>query len=117
MTIDLTELAKFIENDAGALAGEAAYQWLASTWFGAWLRLPIISTLAKAAIAKLFEVGFKAGVMQAFFLNTAIRKAGQAKDYVTATRAMKTPAADIEDAKKKEAFRMKAFTELVMVTR
>jgi hypothetical protein len=49
--------------------------------------LPIISQLDQAAVKEMLTLLTKWAVMEGFFINTAIRKASQAQDYVNAKAA------------------------------
>lgn len=52
-----------------------------------WVATPIISQLDQAALKAILNMLVGSVVMEAFFLNTAIRKASQAQDYVDAITA------------------------------
>lgn len=83
-----------------------------------WVALPVISDIDKAIIRAVVDALSKAVVMQAFFLNTAIRKAAQAQDFVDAANALENLAKDVSsDAyKAAENARALAFRSFVMVT-
>lgn len=83
-----------------------------------WLAIPVISDLVKFIVRKIVGSLADSAVMQAFFLNTALRKATQAKDFVAASNALdKVPStASQEEYKLAEQNRMAAFRNFVMVS-
>lgn len=83
-----------------------------------WVALPVISDIDRAIIKAVVDALSKAVVMQAFFLNTAIRKADQAQDFADAANALENLPKDASDAtyKAAEAQRALAFRNFVMVT-
>ncbi len=52
-----------------------------------WMALPVVSSLIKLIIERIAIVLSKAAVMQAFFMNTVLRKSSQAKDYIDAVNS------------------------------
>ena len=83
-----------------------------------WVALPIIADIDKAIIRAVLDSLSKSAEMGIFFLNTAIRKASQAKDFTDAVKAkndLPTTATD-EEYKKAEAAQMLAFRNFVMVS-
>lgn len=83
-----------------------------------WLALPIISDLDRAIIRAILNALSLSAVMEAFFLSTAIRKASQAQDYISAVDSKNAlpPTAtnkEIKDAEEKE---MVAFRHLVILS-
>jgi hypothetical protein len=83
-----------------------------------WVALPIISELDKAALREVITLVCNSLVMQAFFVNTAIRKASQAQDYVDAFNYKKSlnPGVSDEEYKLAEQKEISAFRNFVMVT-
>ncbi len=83
-----------------------------------WVALPVISEIDRAVLKLIFDAFSKAAVMEAFFMNTAIRKASQAQDYVDAIDARKAlPAGStMEDYKIAEQKEMLAFRNFCMVS-
>lgn len=82
-----------------------------------WVAMPIIADLDKAAIKAIITLLVNSVVMEAFFLNTAIRKASQAQDYVDAITTKKSlpPTASQEEYAKAEAAECLAFRNFVML--
>ncbi len=76
-----------------------------------WVALPIVSTIDKEIIRLILTELSKSAVMGAFFLNTAIRKASEAADYVSAVDAKNSLPDDVsdEDYEKAERDEMAAF--------
>lgn len=83
-----------------------------------WVALPVIAEIDRAIIKAIIDALSKAAVMQAFFVNTAIRKAAQAQDFVDASNALDSVPKDApnDDYKKAELTRAAAFRNFVMVT-
>lgn len=83
-----------------------------------WVALPIIADVDKAIIRMVLDALSKSIVMQAFFLNTAIRKAAQAQDFVDSVNNLNSLPADTsqEDYKNAEIARSIAFRNFVAVT-
>jgi hypothetical protein len=83
-----------------------------------WVALPILSSLDKAAIKEILNILTRSAVMEAFFLNTAVRKADQARDYVDAVTAkLSLPnTATQEEYKNAENAEMDAFRNFVSFT-
>lgn len=81
------------------------------------LATPIISQLDQAAVKELLNLLTNWVLMEAFFLNTAIRKASQAQDYVDAITAKNSlpPTASQDAYAKAEATEIVAFTNFVQL--
>lgn len=116
-TIDITQVvedlrASFVEWGVAYVFGlETALPGLE------WLALPVIKEIDKAIIRSVLDFISKAPIMQAFFMNTAIRKSGEAKDFTAAVEAKNAlpPTAsqeEIEDAERKQ---MAAFRSFVIL--
>lgn len=90
----------------------AAVPWLS------WLNFPVIAPLVRLVLEKVVTVIANGVEMEGFFLNTAIRKASQAGDFVSARDAMTAlpPTATFEEYKNAENQVMAAFRSLVSVT-
>lgn len=83
-----------------------------------WVALPILREIDQAIIRAVIDALSKSVVMMSFFMNTAIRKASQAKDYVDAVNAKNNlpPTASAEEYKKAEQNEIVLFRNFVMVT-
>lgn len=94
-----------------------AYEALASVQGLQWLRLPIIRDIAKKLVEIIIEGLSKRPTQLAFFTNTAIRKASQAADYITAVD-QKESLGDVSDEvyEKAELLEILTFSNLVRVT-
>jgi hypothetical protein len=117
-SIDITDLVEkarstFVDWGVGFLLTEAlavpGLQWLA--W-------PVISDVVKMVLRAILNRLSASVVMQAFFLNTAMRKAAQAKDYLEAVRLKQALPDDVddEDYERAERAEIKAFAEFVTLT-
>lgn len=115
-TIDITDLVEKMRSTFVSIEAEAIYLYAASQL--PFLRLPIISTLARKAIEAVLTSASERVVMQAFFMNTAIRKASQARDYIDAIVAKESlpPEVSDEEYEKYEQREMAAFNSFVRVT-
>lgn len=94
------------------IEGASTVPWLS------WLRLPVISQLFEFALGSVLEFLSKSAVMAAFFLNTTLRKASQARDFVSAVQAREAlpktaTQKEYQDAEKLE---MLAFSNFVRVS-
>ena len=117
-TIDITELVEQVRKawvDWGVAQTYAAVAAIPGIgWFGTLM----LNTLGKAVIRAIFDFISKKGEMMAFFLNTAIRKASQAKDFTDAVKRKNAlpPTATKEEFERAEQDQMVAFRNFVMVT-
>lgn len=118
-TIDITNLVNSLQADFDSYGSDFLFTELcAIPYAGVFFALPIVSTLAKVAIKWAVTKLAGSVVLAAFFLNTAVRKASQAQDYisaVTTTQSLPTTATQQEVANA-EAAQMLAFRNFVMVT-
>lgn len=117
-TIDITNVVESVASSFETYADNFLFGLIIAQPGMAWLGLPIISSIAKFIIGKVVSALVGDALMQAFFLNTAIRKASQADDYLAAMdakNALPTTATDKEyyDAESKE---MAAFRNFVIIT-
>lgn len=83
-----------------------------------WVALPIISTIDKDLLKEVFILVANAPVMQAFFLNTAIKKASEAQDYIFAIEAKNnlSSSATKEEILNAEKLEMATFRNFVLLT-
>lgn len=83
-----------------------------------WISLPVIKDVDQEIIRLVVDALSKSFVMQAFFLNTAIRKATQADDFVQAVETLDRLASqgvDDEVYNAAERAKMAAFANFVSV--
>jgi hypothetical protein len=115
-TIDITNLVETVKTTFINWASKLIVT-TASGYFPP-LAWPVISTLFNYFVTKIVTVIANAAEMQAFFMNTAIRKASQAQDYINAVNAKASlpPTASDEEYEKAEQAEMAAFRNFVMVT-
>lgn len=117
-TIDITDL---VEKTRSAFV-----DWAVLYVFGLeiaipgleWVAMPVIKDIDQAIIRLILDGLSKSAVMQSFFLNTALRKATQAGDFVkTSDDLFKLPEDVSDDVYEKyEAARMQAFRNFVVLT-
>ncbi len=83
-----------------------------------WVALPVISDIDKEMIKVILDLLTKSVIMEAFFINTAVRKASQAADYIDTINAKKNlpTTATQEEYENAEKAEMAAFRNFVMVT-
>lgn len=115
-TIDITNLVGAVKDTwvrwATNLATTAARNAMP---FLAW---PVFSQLLDYIVGKIVETIADGIEMQGFFLNTALRKASQARDYVdanTALKALPSTATD-EEYENAEKAEMLAFRNFVLLS-
>lgn len=85
--IDITNTVESMRQTFVSWASSACYMAIVSNSDFAWLNLPVLSSITKFLIRLVLNTLSEEAVMQAFFLNTAIRKDSQAADYVNAVNA------------------------------
>lgn len=117
-TVDITNVVENLRSSFVTWGVAYVYGIEIATPGLEWVALPVIAELDRAAVKAILDAITKSVVMEAFFLNTAIRKASQAADYVDTVNAKKALAengseAEYEAAEKAE---MLAFRNFVMVT-
>ena len=97
------------------LASTALYSATIAVPALSWLSLPIVSFIYKQLLNFLVGTLSKDAVLEAFFLNTAIRKSSQAHDYVDAVQAKKALPANVskDDYAKAEQIEIQAFNNFV----
>lgn len=117
-TIDVTDVVEKLRTSFVTWATAYVYGLEIAVPGLEWVALPIISDLDRAAIEALLNLLSSSVIMEAFFLNTALRKAGQAQDYLAALAAKSAlPAtATREEFENAEKAEMAAFRSFVMVT-
>lgn len=118
-TIDITDTVEKMRSAFVDWAVAFIYaEELAIPGLGPIIALPIIGDIDRLIIRMIVESLSKHVVMEAFFMNTAIRKAAQAGDFVDAANALGSAPKDISDDeyKKLEQARADAFRNFVMVT-
>ena len=117
-SIDITDLVTNLKKTWIASATQLVFTGAVSVPWLSWLGLPVISNLFKFIIEKIVTAIADALEMQAFFLNTALKKAGQAQDYINAVNFKNSlpPTATNEEYKYAEKLEMEAFRDFVMVS-
>lgn len=117
-TIDITNLVEALKNAWIKWGTTYLTTLAASTPYTFWLKWPVISTIFNFFVELGMTALAKALEMQGFFVNTAIRKASQAGDFISAVNAKDSlpPTATQEEYENAEKAQMAAFRNFVMVT-
>lgn len=116
--LDVTELANAFQSSFVTAGTDFIYAELLLIPGMQWLSLPIISPLVQAAIHFCLNLLVGWAVMEAFFLETALKKANQAETYLNAVGAKNAlpPTASDAEYEKAEQSEMAAFRSLVLVS-
>lgn len=117
-TIDITNVVESLRQAWVSWAVAFAYGAEIAIPGMAWVAAPVISDIDREALKLIFDALSKAEVQMAFFLNTAVRKASQAQDFVAAVGAknsLPSIASDAEFAAAEHA-QMVEFRNFVTVT-
>lgn len=116
--IDITNLVNFFQTSFITYAVNYVYTLATTTAGLTWLALPVISGVFKWALELILEAVANDVTMEAFFLNTAIKKASEAQDYLDAVNTknnLPTTATEAQIAQA-EQNEMVAFKSLVVLT-
>ncbi len=115
--IDITDLVDALKNGFISWAVNALFAWTVSFPFLSWLGLPVVSSIYRLILNALMSALANFAEMQGFFLNTALKKSGQAKDFVDAVKFRQSlpPNVTEEAYAKAEKRQMDAFSALVRV--
>lgn len=116
MIVDLTDLVETMRTTFVTWSVNTIFAQTVATPGLQWLALPIISSIYRAILTKIVGMVSKEAAMQLFFMNTAIRKSTQSKDYVDAVRA-KQGAKTYEEFEKAEQYEIQAFNNFVRLDR
>ncbi len=82
--IDITDLVAALQSSFVTWAVSFIYGLTIAQPLFSWLALPIISSIYQMILKGIFAWLAGAAAMQGFFLNTALKKSGQAGDFVAA---------------------------------
>lgn len=117
-TIDITELAASMQSTFVAWAVEFAFNTAYTTPGLQWMGLPLVNQIIKSIIRWVAETISKSAMMQAFYINTAIRKSSQASDYVLAVhrKISLPPTASDEEYERAERAEIVAFNNFVRIS-
>lgn len=117
-TIDITNLVEAMKNTWVKWATTSITTAAAATPYTFWIKWPVIGTLFSLLVQLGVTFLANTAEMAAFFLNTAIRKEGQAQDYIDALNVKNSlpPTASDEEYENAEQAEMAAFRNFVMVT-
>lgn len=117
-TVDLTNVVEAVRSSFVTFAVTFIEGAAATSPATSWLLVPVIRQAFHAGLTWAIGALSKAVEMQAFFLNTTLRKQGQAADFVQAVDALAAlpKTASKEEYANAEKLRMDAFRRFVMVT-
>lgn len=117
-TVDITNVVEAVRSSFVTFAVSFVLAAAATTPWLAWTRLPVISQAFSASLKWVMGTLSESAVMEAFFLNTTIRKQGQAHEFIDAVDALASlpKTASREEYANAEAHRMAAFRNFVMLT-
>lgn len=113
--IDITNIAESLRTSFVSWASAYLFAQILTIPGLSWLRLPLVSTFFKFILNGVLNILTKSAVMEAFFLNTSVRKASQATDYVNAVTLKNNLPQNVsdEDYEKAEQNEMAAFNSFV----
>jgi len=113
--LDLTSVVNALGDTFVRWGGDYLYTQAIATPGLSWLALPVVSTVVRWVLDNALRRLSESTQMQAFFLNTAIRKSGEAQDYwnTVLNKIMIPNAASQEEYEKAEQDEMAAFDRLV----
>jgi hypothetical protein len=115
--VDITNVAESMRGTFVTWAINYLYAQAVVTPGFTWLSLPIISSVFRSGLTYLLNILTVSAVMDAFFINTSIRKASQAQDYVdalTLKNGLPTTVSDAEYEKAEQA-EIAAFNSFVVL--
>lgn len=117
-TIDITDLVEKIKNVWIRVSVNTILNLVKTRPELAWLNLPVIRTVFKYLLTKLITFLAETVEQQAFYFNTALRKSGQARDFIDAVEYKNSlpPTISDEDYEKAERAELLAFRNFVMLT-
>lgn len=115
MDIDITDLVETMRSTFVTWSVNSIYASAIAYPGLQWLALPIVNYLFRGLLKIVVDLVSKQAALQLFFMNTAMRKASQATDYVKAVRARQ--AAKPEDYERAELYEIAAFNAFVRLDR
>ena len=118
-TIDITNLVSSMTSDFVSIETDLAMTEIALIpSVGPFLVGPVIGVITKFVVEKIISKLANGVRQQAFFFNTAVRKASQAGDYADASNALASLPESTSDAdyKAAEEKRAQAFNDFVVLT-
>lgn len=96
--VDITDLVEKMRDAFVDYASAAAYvAALAIPGLGPILAMPFVNYIAKQTIRGVVFLVSQLPMMAAFFLNTAIRKTSQAKDFIVSVHELENLPEDVSD--------------------
>lgn len=96
--IDITALSESLRKSFVSWASDYVFIQASTTPGLSWIVLPVIRPLVQFMITQVLNILTVSAVMEAFFLNTSIRKSSQANDYVAAVEAKNNLPTNVSDS-------------------
>lgn len=117
-TIDLTDTVEAVRSSFVSLGTAFLIEGASKVPYLMWLNFPIIKQIFQYSVKYFLGKLSEWTAMQAFFMNTTLRKQGQARDFIAAVAALNAlpKTASKEEYANAEKARMVAFRNFVMVT-
>jgi hypothetical protein len=117
-TVDITSLVANMQQTFVKAAVAVAYAAIIAVPGLSWLALPILSPILKEALSFVIGLLAKDAMLEAFFMNTAIRNASNAADYVNAVNAKNNlpPTATKQEILEAEQLEISTFNSFVIIT-
>lgn len=118
MSVDITDLVSKIKLTWIQFAMKGVMTIVRATPWLSWLGWPVISQIFEFFLERLITLIADGIEMEAFFFNTALRKANQAKDFIAAIQAKDAlpQTASYKEFYEAEQRQMVAFRSLVVLT-
>lgn len=117
-TVDITNVVESLRTAFVDWATTYVFELVVAVPALTWVALPVISSVAKAIIGGVINFLTQSEVMAAFFINSALKNAGQAQDFVDAVNKKQAlpPTATDQEYKDAEQAQMLAFHNFVMLS-
>lgn len=118
MEIDITDLVEKARSTFVLWGVDFLFATVVAQPGFQWVAFPFFAYIFKQVLTYLLNTLSNSAVMEAFFFNTALRKASQAGDYVNSVNAKNSLPVDVSDAdyEKAEAVEIIDFTNFVCLT-
>lgn len=117
-TVDITNLVSTLQSTFVTWATAYVVAQTIAIPYMTWIALPFVNYIYKSLVGWLLGILSNSTVMMAFFMNTAIKKASQAQDYLDAVNAKNSLPNTVTQAQYKqyEQNEISAFNSLVSLT-
>jgi hypothetical protein len=117
-TVDVTNLVATLQSTFVNWATAYVVAQTIAIPYLSWIAMPFVNYIYKSLVGWLLGILSRSTVMMAFFMNTAIKKASQAQDYLDAVNAKNSLPNTVTQAQYKqyEQNEISAFNSLVSLT-